>query len=58
MVMSWSIGAQEDHTWRQGEDKERREAGEKEEKKGERQKNKVRNTEIQVWKVIRQWIEE
>lgn len=47
MAMSWSIGAQEDHTWRQEEDTEKkgREQERKREKEGERQKNKVRNTE-------------
>ena len=46
MAMSWSIGAQEDHTWRQEEDTEKKGKQErKREKEGERQKNKVRNTE-------------
>lgn len=47
MTMSWSIGAREDHTWIQEEDTERREAGEKEGKEGERQKNR---SEIQKYK--------
>lgn len=38
MAMSWSIGAQEDHTWRQEEDTEKkgREQERKREKEGER----------------------
>lgn len=36
MAMSWSIGAQEDHTWGQEGHGEKKEAGEKEGKEGER----------------------
>lgn len=48
MAMSWSVGAQGDHTWGQEVDTEKRVAVEKRGKKRERQKNKVRNTEIQA----------